>query len=61
MVTVVSVAVEATKFLLGTCDCTVDGDVGTDDFLLVPGILHVCGHAHVSPDMYCVQGWAAKV
>ena len=56
-VTVVSVAVEAIKFLFGMCDCMVDSDVGTDDFSLVPGSLHVCGHArvrsHVSPDTYC--------
>ena len=52
--TVVSVAVEKTKFLFGMCDCTADSDVGTGDFSLMPGILHVCGHAdvrsHVSPD-----------
>ena len=42
-----SVAVATTKFLFGMCDCTVDSDVGTGDFSLVPGILHVCGHAHV--------------
>ena len=58
--TVVSVAVEATKFLFGMCDCTDDSDVGTDDFSLVPGILHVCGHAHVRshvpPDMDCKFG-----
>ena len=55
--TVVSVAVEATKFLSGMCDYAVDSDVGTDDFSLVLGILHVCGHAHVrshvSPDTNC--------
>ena len=45
--TVASVAVDATKFLFGTCDCTVDSDVGTDDFSLVPGKLQVCGHTHV--------------
>ena len=53
--TVVSVAVEATKFLFGMCHCMVDSDVGMGDFSLVPGILHVCGHAHVRshvcPDM----------
>ena len=57
--TVVSVAVEATKFLCSMCDCTVDSDVGTGDFSLVPRILHVCGHAHVqlhvSPDMDCIM------
>ena len=30
--TVASVAVEATKFLFGMCDCTVASDVGTGDF-----------------------------
>ena len=25
----------------------IDSDVGTGDFSLVVGILHVCGHAHV--------------
>ena len=37
------------------CNCAVDSDVGTGDFSLVLGILHVCGHArmrsHVSPGM----------
>ena len=55
--TVVSVAVEATKFLFGMCDYMVDSDVATGDFSLVLGILHVCGHAHmrshVSPDTDC--------
>ena len=46
-VTVVSVAVDATKVLFGTCDCTVDSDVGMDDFSLAPGNLQVCGHAHI--------------
>ena len=36
-------------------DCTVVGDAGTDDFSLLLGILHVCGHphvrSHVSPSM----------
>ena len=45
--TVTSVALVTTKSLFGMCDCTVDSDVGTGDFLLVLGILHVCGHAHV--------------
>jgi len=40
-VTVTIVAVATTKFLFGTCDCTVDSDVGTGDFSLVLGILHV--------------------
>ena len=41
------VAVATTKFLFGMCDCTVDIDVGTGDFSLVLGILHVCAHVHV--------------
>ena len=45
--TVVSFADETTKFLFGMCDCTVDSDVGTGNFSLVLGILHVYGHAHV--------------
>ena len=32
------------KFLSGTCDCVVDSDVGTGNFLLVLKILHVSGH-----------------
>ena len=39
------------------CDCTVDSDVGTGDFSLVLGILHVYGQAHVRshvcPNMDC--------
>ena len=54
---VTSVAVAAAKFPFGMCDCTVDSDVGTGDFSLVLGILHVCGHSrmrsHVPPDMDC--------
>ena len=45
--TVSSVAVATTKFLFGMRDCMVDSDVGTDNFLLVLGILHICGHVHV--------------
>ena len=45
--TVTSVAVATTKSLFGKCNCTVDGDVGTGDFLLVLGILHLYGRAHV--------------
>ena len=29
------------------CDCTVDSDVGTGNFSLVQGILHICGHTHM--------------
>ena len=43
----VAVASATTKFLLGMCDCSIDSDVSTDDFLLVLGNLHICGHAHV--------------
>ena len=52
--TVVSVAVEAMKFLFGMCDGTVDSDVGTENFSPVPGILHACGHAHVPSNMNCL-------
>ena len=55
-----SVAVTTTKFLRGMCDCTIYSDVGTGNFSLVLGILHVCGHAHVrshvSPGMGCYFG-----
>ena len=40
-----------TKFLLGMSDSTIDSDVGMGDFLLVLGVLHVRGNAHVSPGM----------
>ena len=43
--TVTSVAVATTKFLFGMCHCTVDSNVGTDEFSLLLLILHVCGHA----------------
>ena len=53
--TVTSVAVATTKFLLGMCDCMVGSDVGKGDLSLVTGLLHVCGHVnvrlHVSPCM----------
>ena len=42
---VTSVAVVITKFLFGMCDCMVDSDIGTGDFLLVLEILYTCGHA----------------
>ena len=50
----------ASSVLVGTTTfskyvCTVDSNVGTGDFSLVHGTLHVCGHArmqsHVSPGM----------
>ena len=57
-VTVTSVAVATRKFLRGVCNCTVDRDVGTADFSLVPWILHVwariCAIAHVSG-----HGWVS--
>ena len=53
--TVTSVAIATTSFLFGTCDGTVNSDVGMDDFSLMWGILHMCGHthlqSHVSPGM----------
>ena len=39
--TVISAEVVTTKFLFGMCDYTVNSDVGSDDFSLVLGILHV--------------------
>ena len=49
------VAVAATKFLSGMCDCTVGSNFSAGDFTLVLGILHVCRHVHlrlhVSPGM----------
>ena len=54
IVTVTIVAVATTKVLFGLCDCTVDSYVGTCDFSLMLRILHVCGHAHVSPGMDCL-------
>ena len=61
--TVTSFAFATMKFLSGMCNCTVDSDLDTDDFSLVLGTLHVCGHAHVrshlSPGMDCYQGWIA--
>ena len=57
--TVTSVTVATTKFLFGMCDCTVDSDVGTEDFSLVLRILHVCGKArvrsHMSPGIDCIS------
>jgi len=43
--TVTSAAVATTKFLFSMC--TVVSDAGTGDILLVLGVSHVCGHAHV--------------
>ena len=40
-VTVNTLAVVTTKFLFGMYDCMVDNDVGTGDFPLELGILHV--------------------
>ena len=57
--TVISLAVETTKFLFGMCDRTVDSDVDTGDFSLVPGILHLYGHvrmqSHVYQGMDCIR------
>ena len=47
MVTITSAAVETMRLLLAMCNCMVDSDIGTGYFLLVQGILPVCGHAHV--------------
>ena len=35
------------EFLFGICNCMVDSDVCTDEFLLVLGSSHVCGHVHM--------------
>ena len=43
-VTVTIVTVGTIKFPFGMCHCTVSSDVGTGDFLLLLGILHVCTH-----------------
>ena len=52
------------KFLFGMCDCMVDSDVGTGEFSLVLGILHVCGQvhmrSHVSQGMNCCCDEIAK-
>ena len=45
--TVASVVVATKKFLFGICNCTVEGLVGTDEFLLVLGTLYVFGYVHV--------------
>ena len=45
--TVDTVRVATTKFLFGLCDCTVDSNVGTGDFSLAQGNLHMRGYAHV--------------
>ena len=54
--TVNAVAVETTKFLFDMYDCTFDSDVGTCEFSLVLGILHMFGHeyprSHLSPGVY---------
>ena len=58
--TVVSVAVETTKFLLRMYDCTVDSDVGMGDFSLVPGILHLRSHVDTRTcDRTCLWTWTA--
>ena len=45
--TFASAAVASTKSLFGMCNGMVDSDIGTGDFLLMLGILHVCGRVHV--------------
>ena len=45
--TVTSVAVATTKSLFDMCNCTVNSNIGTGDFSLVLGSLHVCGHSYV--------------
>ena len=59
--TVTDVAVAATKFLFGMCDRTIDSDVGTGDFLLVLGILHVVDiHAYDGPYHRACTGCAVE-
>ena len=52
-----NVAVTTSKFLFDICDYTVDSHIGTGEFSLALGILHVCGHtdvrSHVPPGMEC--------
>ena len=47
---VISLAVAITKFLFGIRSFAVDSNVD-NDFSLVQGILHVCGHVHVRLDV----------
>ena len=56
--TVNSVAVVIAKFLFGMCDCTVHSDVGTVDFSLVLGTLHMCRHVHMGSFVF--QAWTAQ-
>ena len=52
------------EVLIDISYCTVDNDVGTGEFSLMLGILHVCGYTHVSPSMNfiiafaCLWQWA---
>ena len=46
--TVASVAVATTEFLFDMCNCITDSDIGMGNFSLMLGILHMCGHTHVS-------------
>ena len=45
--TVSRVAVATNEFKFDVCNCTVGNDVGTGDFSLVLGVLHVCAIARV--------------
>ena len=55
--TVNKVAVVTMKFLFHMCDCKVDNEAGTGDFLLMLGTLHMYGQvhmqSHLSPGMDC--------
>ena len=46
-VTAISFAVVTTKFLFDVCNCMVDNDVGTGNFLLLQGFFYVCLGTHV--------------
>ena len=59
--TVPCLAVAIKKSLFGMCACTVDSDVGTGDFSLVLGILHVCGLAHVRSHVSLGMNWTKYI
>ena len=54
--TVTSVAVATTKFLLGMCDCMVGSDVGKGDLSLVTGFC-MCVDTLMC-DCTCLRAWA---
>ena len=55
---VTTVAIATTRFLLGMSYYTVDTDVGKGDFSFVLGILHVCGRVSICMcDQMCLWAW----